>query len=56
MEKSLKPNTILILNHIPDIHILKSLIKNKPLKPGSYRGRKNTAPEKPKNFNGEKHA
>ena len=38
------------------LDILKSLIKNKPLKPGSYRGRKNTAPEKPKNFNGEKHA
>ena len=36
--------------------ILDSLIKNKPLKPGSYRGRKNTAPEKTKISNGEKHA
>ena len=38
------------------IEILDSLLKNKPLKPGSYRGRKNTAPEKPKTSNGEKHA
>ena len=36
--------------------ILESLIKDKPLKPGSYRGRKNTAPEKNNNFNGSKHA
>ncbi len=36
--------------------ILDSLIKNKPLKPGSYRGRKSTAPEKPKISNGGKHA
>ena len=36
--------------------ILNSLINNKPLKPGSYRGRKNTAPEKIKNSNGVKHA
>jgi hypothetical protein len=36
--------------------ILDALIKNKPLKPGSYRGRKNTAPEKIKISNGEKHA
>tara|TARA_B100000767_G_C19682667_1_gene500310 strand:- start:555 stop:1160 length:606 start_codon:yes stop_codon:yes gene_type:complete len=36
--------------------ILDSLINNKPLKPGSYRGRKNTAPEKSLNTNGEKHA
>ena len=36
--------------------ILDSLIKDKPLKPGSYRGRKNTAPEKKLNTNGEKHA
>ena len=28
------------------IKILDSLISDKPLKPGSYRGRKNTAPEK----------
>ena len=36
--------------------ILNSLLKNKPLKPGSYRGRKNTAPEKNKNLNGDNHA
>ena len=36
--------------------ILDSLIKNKPLKPGSYRGHKNTAPEKPKTSNGDKYA
>ena len=36
--------------------ILDSLINNRPLKPGSYRGRKNTAPEKNKSVNGEKHA
>jgi|TARA_B110000211_G_C14006371_1_gene521005 NADH-quinone oxidoreductase E subunit len=38
------------------IEILESLIKNIPLKPGSYRGRKNTAPEKSKISNGDKHA
>jgi NADH-quinone oxidoreductase subunit E len=38
------------------IAILDSLIKDKPLKPGSYRGRKNTAPEKQKKVNGENHA
>ena len=36
--------------------ILDSLINNRPIKPGSYRGRKNTAPEKSKISNGEKHA
>ena len=36
--------------------ILESLINNKPLKPGSYRGRKNTAPEKIASINGGKHA
>ena len=36
--------------------ILESLIKDKPLKPGSYRGRKNTAPEKNQKVNGENHA
>ena len=36
--------------------ILESLINNKPLKPGSFRGRKNTAPEKIESINGEKHA
>ena len=38
------------------IAILNSLIKDKPLKPGSYRGRKNTAPEKQRKVNGENHA
>ena len=38
------------------IAILDSLIKDKPLKPGSYRGRKNTAPEKQRKVNGENHA
>ena len=36
--------------------ILDALIDDKPLKPGSFRGRKNTAPEKPLNTNGAKHA
>ena len=36
--------------------ILDSLINNKPLKPGSYRGRKNTSPEKSLKTNGENHA
>jgi hypothetical protein len=36
--------------------ILTSLINDKPLKPGSYRGRKNTSPEKISISNGEKHA
>ncbi len=36
--------------------IFDSLITEKPLKPGSYRGRKNTAPENKKAINGEKHA
>ena len=40
-----------------NIHdILDSLIKDKPLKCGSYRGRKNTAPENLKNLKGDKHA
>ena len=38
------------------IEILDSLIKDKPLKPGSYRGRKNTSAEKKQSINGEKHA
>ena len=38
------------------IAIINSLINDKPLKPGSYRGRQNTAPEKIKENNGEKHA
>ena len=36
--------------------ILDSLIQDKPLKPGSFRGRKNTAPEKKQVVNGENHA
>lgn len=38
------------------IEILKSLINDKPIKPGSFRGRKNTAPENKQNLNGDKHA
>ena len=38
------------------IKILDSLINDKPLKPGSYRGRKNTAPEKLQILNGGKNA
>ena len=36
--------------------ILDSIINDTPLKPGSFRGRKNTAPENFLNKNGEKHA
>ena len=36
--------------------ILESFLKDSPLKPGSYRGRKNTAPEKNIKLNGEKYA
>ena len=36
--------------------ILESLINDKPIKSGSYRGRKNTSPEKSLNTNEEKHA
>ena len=36
--------------------ILDSLMNNKPLRSGSYRGRKSTAPEKLKISNGDKHA
>jgi NADH-quinone oxidoreductase E subunit len=36
--------------------ILDALINDKPIKPGSFRGRKNTAPEKSLTTNGEKHA
>ena len=38
------------------IKILDSLNKDKPLEPGSYRGRKNTAPENQPKTNGENHA
>ena len=44
------------LNEKTTKEILVSLMNDNPLKPGSYRGRKNTAPEKFKNSNGEKHA
>ena len=36
--------------------ILDSLINDRPLKPGSYRGRKNTAPEKNTSVKGNNHA
>ena len=38
------------------IEILNSLIKDKPVKPGSFRGRKNTSPEKKQSNILEKHA
>ena len=44
------------LNEKSTIEILDSLIKDKPLKPGSYRGRQSTAPEKKQLKNGESHA
>ena len=44
------------LNEKSTNEILDSLLKDKPLKPGSYRGRKNTAPEKKLLINGEKNA
>ncbi len=36
--------------------ILSSFLDDKPLKPGSYRGRKNSAPEENKKINGIEHA
>ena len=36
--------------------ILDSIMKDKPLKPGSYRGRTNTSPEKKQTINGGNHA
>ncbi len=44
------------LNEKNVIEILDSLINDKPIQPGSFRGRKNTAPEKKLNNNSEKHA
>ena len=44
------------LNEKDTKEILDSLFNNRPLKPGSYRGRKNTSPEKTLGTNGEKHA
>ena len=44
------------LNEKSTIEILDLLIIDKPLKPGSYRGRKNTAPEKEHPINGENYA
>jgi NADH-quinone oxidoreductase E subunit len=44
------------LNEDKTRQILVSLIEDKPLKPGSYRGRKNTSPEKVKKLNGDNYA
>ena len=44
------------LNEEKTRKILESLIDDKPLKPGSYRGRKNTSPEKIKKLNGDNYA
>ena len=38
------------------LKIIQSITEDRPLKPGSYRGRKNTSPEKIKIINGAKHA
>ena len=38
------------------LEILDSLINDRPLKSGSFRGRKNTAPEKKHSVNGDNHA
>ena len=44
------------LNEINAKEIIDSFINNNPLKPGSYRGRKNSAPESYKRINGVKNA
>ena len=44
------------LDEISTRKILDALINDKPITPGSFRGRKNTAPEKSLTTNGEKHA
>ena len=44
------------LDEISTRKILDALINGKPITPGSFRGRKNTAPEKSLTTNGEKHA
>ena len=44
------------LNEKNTLEILESLMKDKPLKPGSYRGRKNTSPEPIQTATEEKHA
>ena len=44
------------LNEKNTLEILESLMKGKPLKPGSYRGRKNTSPEPLQITTEEKHA
>ncbi len=36
--------------------IIDSFLEDKPLKPGSYRGRKNSSPENKSNLDGDKHA
>tara|TARA_B100000579_G_scaffold254041_1_gene209017 strand:+ start:174 stop:773 length:600 start_codon:yes stop_codon:yes gene_type:complete len=41
------------LNEKNTKEIIESLLNDKPLKPGSYRGRKNTSPENTKNLNGK---
>ena len=38
------------------VKIIDSFMNDKPLKPGSYRGRKNTAPERNKDYKGDNHA
>ena len=44
------------LNEINAKEIIDSFVNDNPLKPGSYRGRKNSAPESYKEINGDKNA
>ena len=44
------------LNEINTKEIIDSFVNDNPLKPGSYRGRKNSAPESYKEINGDKNA
>ncbi|MFL2889409.1 MAG: NADH-quinone oxidoreductase subunit NuoE [Pelagibacteraceae bacterium] len=44
------------LDEINTKKIIDSFLDDKPIKPGSFRGRKNTSPEKLKKINGDKHA
>ena len=55
---NLSSKKIISLNQAIDLvnKIIDSIFKDKLLKPGSYRGRKNTSPENVKTINGTEHA
>ena len=53
---ALNPRLKNLSNEEINRYALDSLINDKPLNPGSYRGRKNTSPEKKQNVNGGNHA